>query len=50
MNAGDKPTKIEVRGARVHNLKNINVFYHKIITTLSTPFPLKSLEICEETL
>ena len=25
MNAGDKPTKIEVRGARVHNLKNINV-------------------------
>ena len=25
MNTGDKPTKIEVRGARVHNLKNINV-------------------------
>lgn len=25
MNVGDKPTKIEVRGARVHNLKNINV-------------------------
>ena len=25
MNAGAKPTKIEVRGARVHNLKNINV-------------------------
>ena len=25
MNAGDKPTKIEVRGARVHNLKNVNV-------------------------
>ena len=25
MNAEDKPTKIEVRGARVHNLKNINV-------------------------
>ena len=25
MNAGDKPTKIEVRGAKVHNLKNINV-------------------------
>ena len=25
MNTGDKPTKIEVRGARVHNLKNVNV-------------------------
>ena len=25
MNAGDKPTKIKVRGARVHNLKNISV-------------------------
>ena len=25
MNVGDKPTKIKVRGARVHNLKNVNV-------------------------
>ena len=25
MNLKDKPAKIEVRGARVHNLKNIDV-------------------------